>query len=74
MGINKSAPIEEMTIATHIIEATCKCILKGEKKRTERPIARPKALARIGRERLDKAESTDSVLFNPCFRKLIRSS
>jgi len=69
MGIKRSAAIEDTTIATHITDAACMWILKGEKKSTESPIARPKALARIGRERLDSAESTDSPLPRPRFRK-----
>ena len=61
--------MEETTIATHITDATCIWILKGEKKRIERPIARPKALARIGLERLDRAEFTESILPRPRLRK-----
>jgi len=56
MGISSSAAIEETTIATHITEATCIWILKGEKKSTESPIARPKASANIGRVTTSAAE------------------
>ena len=69
MGINSSAANEETTIATHITEATWVWILRGEKKRTESPIAKPKALARIGRETVDRAEFTDSILPRPCLLK-----
>ena len=69
MGIKRRAAIEETTMATHITEAACMWILKGEKKRMESPIARPKALARIGRERLDRAESTESIISSPRFLK-----
>ena len=69
MGIKRRAAIEETTMATHITEATCTCIRKGEKKKIENPIARPKALARIGLERLDKAEFIESILPSPCLRK-----
>ena len=61
--------MEETTIATHITDATCIWILKGEKKRIERPIASPKALARTGLETLDRAEFTESILPRPRLRK-----
>lgn len=69
MGINNSAAMEDTIMATHITDATCMWSLNGEKKRMESPIARPKALARTGRETLDRAELTDSLLPMPRFRK-----
>jgi len=44
-------------------------VLIGEKKRTERPIARPKALARTGLETVDSAILTDCQSSIPLFRK-----
>ena len=61
--------MEETTMATHITDATWKWICKGEKKRIERPIARPKALAKTGLETLDRAEFTESIRPRPRLRK-----
>ena len=56
-------------MATHITDAACIWILNGEKKRMESPIARPKALAKIGLETLDRAALTEFNPAKPCFRK-----